>query len=136
MSSATSRRTLESLRSQRWLAPDDMRSFAHRQRLQQMGLRREEFLDRPVIAIINTWSDLSPCHSHLRERAEAVKRGILLAGGFPVELPALSLGEVMVKPTTMIYRNFLAMETEELLRSLPIDGPYCWAAATRRRQAC
>jgi len=122
LSSATSRRTLESLRSQRWLAPDDMRSFAHRQRLQQMGLRREEFLDRPVIAIINTWSDLSPCHSHLRERAEAVKRGILLAGGFPVELPALSLGEVMVKPTTMIYRNFLAMETEELLRSLPIDG--------------
>ena len=99
LSSATSRRTLESLRSQRWLAPDDMRSFAHRQRLQQMGLRREEFLDRPVIAIINTWSDLSPCHSHLRERAEAVKRGILLAGGFPVELPALSLGEVMVKPT-------------------------------------
>jgi dihydroxy-acid dehydratase len=99
-----------------------MRSFAHRQRLQQMGLRREEFLDRPVIAIVNTWSDLSPCHAHLRERAEAVRRGILLAGGFPVELPAMSLGEVMVKPTTMIYRNFLAMETEELLRSLPIDG--------------
>ncbi|KAB8039274.1 dihydroxy-acid dehydratase [Janthinobacterium aquaticum] len=120
--SSTSRRTLESLRSQRWLAPDDMRSFAHRQRLQQMGLRRDEFLNRPVIAIINTWSDLSPCHAHLRERAESVKRGILLAGGFPVELPALSLGEVMVKPTTMIYRNFLAMEVEELLRSLPIDG--------------
>ncbi|WP_413770977.1 L-arabinonate dehydratase [Janthinobacterium aquaticum] len=99
-----------------------MRSFAHRQRLQQMGLRRDEFLNRPVIAIINTWSDLSPCHAHLRERAESVKRGILLAGGFPVELPALSLGEVMVKPTTMIYRNFLAMEVEELLRSLPIDG--------------
>lgn len=120
--SSSSRRTLASLRSQRWLAPDDMRSFAHRQRLQQMGLRRDEFLDRPVIAIINTWSDLSPCHAHLRERAESVKRGILLAGGFPVELPALSLGEVMVKPTTMIYRNFLAMEVEELLRSLPIDG--------------
>lgn len=122
MSPSIPRRTLESLRSQRWLAPDNMRSFAHRQRLQQMGLRREEFLDRPVIAIVNTWSDLSPCHAHLRERAEAVRRGILLAGGFPVELPAMSLGEVMVKPTTMIYRNFLAMETEELLRSLPIDG--------------
>ena len=122
MSSTSPRRTLASLRSQRWLAPDDMRSFAHRQRLQQMGLRREEFLERPVIAIINTWSDLSPCHAHLRERAEAVRRGILQAGGFPVELPAMSLGEVMVKPTTMIYRNFLAMETEELLRSLPIDG--------------
>lgn len=99
-----------------------MRSFAHRQRLQQRGLRREEFLGRPVIAIINTWSDLSPCHAHLRERAEAVKRGILLAGALPVELPALSLGEVMVKPTTMLYRNLLAMETEELLRSHPVDG--------------
>jgi dihydroxy-acid dehydratase len=99
-----------------------MRSFAHRQRLQQRGLSREEFLGRPVIAIINTWSDLSPCHAHLRERAEAVRRGILQAGGFPFELPALSLGEVMVKPTTMLYRNFLAMECEELLRSHPIDG--------------
>lgn len=116
------RKRLEDLRSQRWFAPDDMRSFAHRQRLQQMGLRREEFMTRPVIAIINTWSDLSPCHAHLRERADAVRRGILAAGGMPFELPAMSLGEVMVKPTTMIYRNFLAMESEELLRSLPIDG--------------
>ncbi len=115
-------RSLASLRSQRWLTPDDMRSFAHRQRFQQMGLRREEFIGRPVIAIINTWSDLSPCHAHLRDRAEAVKRGVLLAGGFPVELPALSLGEVMVKPTTMLYRNLLAMEVEELLRSHPVDG--------------
>jgi len=113
---------LESLRSQRWLAKDDMRSFAHRQRLQQRGLRREEFLGRPVIAIINTWSDLSPCHAHLRERAASIRDGILLAGGFPVELPALSLGEVMVKPTTMLYRNLLAIETEELLRSHPVDG--------------
>jgi dihydroxy-acid dehydratase len=79
-------------------------------------------MERPCIAIVNTWSDLSPCHAHLRERAEAVKRGVLLAGGFPFDLPALSLGEVMVKPTTMLYRNFLAMEVEELLRSLPVDG--------------
>ncbi len=122
MSTGTSRRTLESLRSQRWLSPDDMRSFAHRQRLQQRGLRREEFLGRPVIAIIKTWSDLPPCHAHLRERAASIRDGILLAGAFPVELPALSLGEVMVKPTTMLYRNLLAMETEELLRSHPIDG--------------
>jgi dihydroxy-acid dehydratase len=99
-----------------------MRGFAHRQRMQQMGLRREDVIGRPVVAIVNTWSDLSPCHAHLRERAEAVKRGVLLAGGMPFELPAMSLGEVMVKPTTMLYRNFLAMETEELLRSLPIDG--------------
>ena len=110
------------LRSQRWFAAKDMRGFAHRQRIQQMGLRREDVLGRPIVAIVNTWSDLSPCHAHLRERAEAVKRGVLLAGGMPFELPAMSLGEVMVKPTTMLYRNFLAMETEELLRSLPVDG--------------
>jgi len=116
------RRSIDSLRSQRWYASDDMRGFAHRQRTQQMGLRREEFLGKPVVGIINTWSELSPCHSHLRDRAEAVKRGVWQAGGYPVELPALSVGEVMVKPTTMLYRNFLAMEVEELLRSHPIDG--------------
>ena len=115
-------RALEDLRSRRWFAAHDMRGFAHRQRMQQMGLRREDVLNRPIVAIVNTWSDLSPCHAHLRERAEAVKRGVLLAGGMPFELPAMSLGEVMVKPTTMLYRNFLAMECEELLRSLPIDG--------------
>lgn len=115
-------KTIDQLRSQRWYATDDMRGFAHRQRSQQMGLRREEFMGRPVIAILNTWSDLSPCHSHLRDRAEAVKRGVLRAGGHPVELPALSVGEVMVKPTTMLYRNFLAMEAEELLRSHPVDA--------------
>lgn len=113
---------LEELRSQRWFAPDTIRAFAHRQRMQQIGLRREEFMGKPVVAILNTWSELSPCHSHLRERAEAVKRGVWAAGGFPVELPVQSVGEVMVKPTTMLYRNLLAMETEELLRSLPIDG--------------
>jgi dihydroxy-acid dehydratase len=116
------RKNLKELRSQRWFASDDIRGFAHRQRMQQQGLVREEFMGRPVIGIINTWSELSPCHAHLRERAAAVKRGILQAGGYPFELPAMSLGEVMVKPTTMIYRNFLAMETEELLRSLPLDG--------------
>ena len=116
------RRPIGELRSQRWYASDDMRGFAHRQRTQQMGLRREEFLGKPVVAIVNTWSDLSPCHSHLRDRAEAVKRGVWQAGGYPVELPALSVGEVMVKPTTMLYRNFLAMEVEELLRSHPIVG--------------
>lgn len=115
-------KTIEELRSQRWFAGDGTRGFAHRQRMQQQGLVREEFMGRPVIGIINTWSELSPCHAHMRERAAAVKRGILQAGGYPFELPAMSLGEVLVKPTTMIYRNFLAMETEELLRSLPLDG--------------
>ncbi len=115
-------KTLAELRSRRWFSASDMRAFAHRQRAQQMGLRREDVLDKPIVAVINTWSDLSPCHAHLRERADSVKRGVLMAGGLPVELPAMSLGEVMVKPTTMLYRNFLAMEVEELLRSLPIDG--------------
>jgi len=113
---------LAALRSQRWFASDDIRGFAHRQRMHQQGVARDAFMGRPVIGILNTWSELSPCHAHLRERAEAVKRGILQAGGYPFELPAMSLGEVMVKPTTMIYRNFLAMEAEELLRSLPLDG--------------
>jgi len=116
------RRDISELRSQRWFASDDMRGFAHRQRTQQMGMRRDEFMGKPVIAIINTWSEMSPCHAHLRDRAEAVKRGIWQAGGYPVELPALSVGEVMVKPSTMLYRNFLAMECEELLRSHPVDG--------------
>jgi dihydroxy-acid dehydratase len=110
------------LRSARWYAPNSMRASAHRQRTLAMGFRREEFTGRPVIAIVNTWSEMSPCHFHLRERADAVRRGIWQAGGFPVELPALSLGEVMVKPTTMLYRNLLALETEELLRQHPIDG--------------
>jgi dihydroxy-acid dehydratase len=122
MATATVKRPVEELRSQRWFARADMRGFAHRQRTQQAGLRREEFMGKPVIAILNTWSELSPCHVHLRDRAEAVKRGVWQAGGYPVELPALSVGEVMMKPTTMLYRNLLAMETEEQLRSLPIDG--------------
>ena len=115
-------RQLSELRSRRWFADQGMRGFSHRQRMQQQGVRREDVMERPIVAIINTWSDLSPCHAHLRERALAVKRGVLLAGAYPMELPAMSLGEVMVKPTTMLYRNFLAMEVEELLRSLPCDG--------------
>ncbi len=86
------------------------------------GLRAGGWTGKPVIAIINTWSDLQPCHSHFKQRVDDVKRGILMAGGFPVELPALSVAESFVKPTTMMYRNMLAMETEELLRSHPVDG--------------
>ncbi len=110
------------LRSARWFESDDMRGFAHRQRMQQIGWRREDYIGKPVIAIINTWSDISTCHSHLRERAQVIAQTILAAGGFPLEIPALSLGEIFVKPTTMLYRNLLAMETEELLRSHPVDG--------------
>ena len=111
-----------SLRSARWFAPDDFRSFGHRSRFMQMGYAPTDWAGKPVIAIVNTWSDVNQCHSHFRQRVDDVKRGVLQAGGFPVELPAISLSEPIVKPTTMLYRNFLAMETEELLRSHPVDG--------------
>ncbi len=118
----TRRKTTETLRSARWFAKDDLRSFGHRSRMMQMGLGPEDWTGRPVIAIINTWSEAQPCHLHFRQRAEDVKRGVLQAGGHPMELPAMSLSESLVKPTTMLYRNLLAMETEELLRSHPVDG--------------
>src|SRR5688500_4929480 len=117
-----SRKKPEDLRSHCWLGVADMRSFGHRSRLRQIGYDADDWQGKPVIGIINTWSDINPCHTHLRSRAENVKRGVLQAGGFPLELPAMSLSESMVKPTTMLYRNFLAMETEELLRSHPVDG--------------
>ncbi|MGZ5276332.1 MAG: L-arabinonate dehydratase [Caldimonas sp.] len=116
------RRTPESLRSARWFAPDDLRSFGHRSRLMQMGYAPDDWVGRPVIGIVNTWSDINPCHAHFKQRVEDVKRGVLQAGGFALELPAISVAESFVKPTTMLYRNFLAMETEELLRSHPLDG--------------
>jgi dihydroxy-acid dehydratase len=116
------RKTYDELRSARWFAPDDFRSFGHRSRTMQMGFDHADWEGKPVIAIVNTWSDMNSCHSHFRQRAEEVKRGILQAGGFPLELPAISLGEAFVRPTTMLYRNLLAIETEELLRSHPIDG--------------
>jgi len=116
------KRTPDTLRSARWFAPDDFRSFGHRSRVMQMGYAPADWKDKPVIAIVNTWSDANPCHAHFKQRVDDVKRGVLQAGGFPLELPAISLSEPIVKPTTMLYRNFLAMETEELLRSHPVDG--------------
>ena len=116
------RKKPEDLRSHRWLGVADMRSFGHRSRLRQIGYDADDWQGKPVIGIINTWSEINPCHAHLRSRAENVKRGVLQAGGFPIELPAISLSETFVKPSTMMYRNFLAMETEELLRSHPLDG--------------
>ncbi|WP_370634788.1 L-arabinonate dehydratase [Polynucleobacter sp. IMCC 30228] len=120
--SKANRKKPEELRSHRWYGVKDMRSFAHRSRTAQMGYTRSDYAGKPVIAIINTWSDINPCHSHFRQRAEEVKRGIWQAGGFPVEMPAMSLSEPFQKPTTMLYRNLLAMETEELLRSYPADA--------------
>jgi dihydroxy-acid dehydratase len=112
----------DQLRSARWFAPDDLRSFGHRSRAMQMGYAPQDWAGKPVIAIVNTWSDINPCHTHFKQRVEDVKRGIFQAGGFPLELPAISLAEAFVRPTTMLYRNMLAMETEELIRSHPIDG--------------
>jgi len=111
-----------SLRSARWFAPDDVRSFGHRSRVMQLGYGPADWVGKPVIAILNTWSDMNTCHGHFKQRVEDVKRGVLQAGGFPLEFPALSLDEPTMKPTTMLYRNLLAMETEEQIRSHPIDG--------------
>ncbi len=116
------RKKPEELRSHRWYGVKDLRSFGHRSRTAQMGYNRADYLGKPLIAIINTWSDINPCHSHFKQRVEEVKRGIWQAGGYPVEMPAMSLSEPFQKPTTMLYRNLLAMETEELLRSYPADG--------------
>ena len=116
------RKKPEELRSHRWYGVNDMRSFGHRSRTSQMGFERADYAGKPVIAIINTWSDINPCHTHFKQRVEEVKRGVWQAGGFPVEMPAISLSEPFQKPTTMLYRNLLAMECEELLRSYPADG--------------
>src|SRR6185437_6764687 len=114
------------LRSAAWFGEgeigDHMRAYSHRSRISQLGYQPEEHLGKPVIAILNTWSDINPCHMHLRERAEQVKRGVWQAGGFPLEFPVATLSETFQKPTPMLYRNLLSMEAEELLRSYPVDG--------------
>ena len=122
ISQPNKKRSAETFRSARWFAPDDLRSFGHRSRAMQMGYSPDDWKGKPVIGIVNTWSDINPCHTHFKQRVEDVKRGVLQAGGFPIELPALSLAEQFVKPTTMLYRNMLAMDTEELLRCHPVDG--------------
>jgi dihydroxy-acid dehydratase len=119
---ARSRLRPQDLRSHRWFGAEDLRSFGHRSRAFQMGYAREDILGKPVIGIINTWSDINQCHAHFKLRVEEVKRGVWQAGGFPLEMPAISLSEPFQKPSTMLYRNLLAMETEELLRSYPVDG--------------
>lgn len=112
----------EDLRSARWFAPDDLRSFGHRSRMMQLGYSEEEFRDKPVIGVLDTWSELNTCHSHFKERVQDVKRGVFQAGGFAVQMPSLSLDESTLKPTSMLFRNMLAMETEEMIRAHPLDG--------------
>jgi dihydroxy-acid dehydratase len=122
------RKTPQQLRSYRWFGGDGpagdqgMRTVSHRSRMRQLGVAAEEHLGKPLIAILNTWAEINPCHMHLRERAQQVRRGVLEAGGFPFEFPVGTLSETFQKPTPMLYRNLLAMETEELLRSYPVDG--------------
>jgi dihydroxy-acid dehydratase len=116
------RKSPTELRSHRWFGKDDLRSFGHRSRAKQAGFAGEDIAGKPVIAILNTWSDANPCHTHFKQRAEDVKRGVWQAGGFPMEIPLLTLGETFMKPSTMLYRNLLAMEAEEALRSYPADG--------------
>jgi len=116
------RKSPAELRSHRWFGKDDLRSFGHRSRARQAGFSAEDIAGKPVIAILNTWSDANPCHTHLRMRADDVKRGVWQAGGFPMEIPVLTLGETFMKPSTMLYRNLLAMDAEEALRAYPADG--------------
>jgi len=125
------RRDPTSLRSYRWFGRDDMRSFGHRSRAKQAGFSMEDMSGKPVIAILNTWSDANPCHAHFRSRADEVKRGIWQAGGFPMEIPLLTLGEVFMKPSTFLYRNLLAMDAEEALRSYPVDGAVLMAGCDK-----
>jgi len=127
----TIRRDPASLRSYRWFGRDDMRSFGHRSRVKQAGFSMDDLSGKPVIAILNTWSDANPCHAHFRNRADEVKRGIWEAGGFPMEIPLLTLGEVFMKPSTFLYRNLLAMDAEEALRSYPVDGAVLMAGCDK-----
>src|SRR5207248_10225844 len=99
------RKRPEDLRSQRWTGPDDLRSFGHRSRLKQMGYGAEDYAGKPVIALLNTWSDLNTCQTHFPQRVQEVKRGVWQAGGFPVEIPVMALSESFMKPSAMMYRN-------------------------------
>src|SRR5690349_7053465 len=110
------------LRSADWFGGDDKMGFVHRSWLRNQGYPDDYFRGRPVIGICNTWSELTPCNGHLRDFAEVVKRGVVEAGGFPLEFPVTSLGETIMRPTTMLFRNLAAMDTEETIRANPIDG--------------
>jgi L-arabonate dehydrase len=110
------------MRSADWFGAEGRQGFLHRSWIRNQGFTDELFDGRPVIGIANSWSELTPCNAHLRTVAEAVKRGVLMAGGFPLEFPTMSLGETIMRPTTMLYRNLMAMEVEESLRANPLDG--------------
>lgn len=116
-----SERDPATLRSYRWYGPDSLRAFGHRSRARQSGLGDGDFHGKPVVGILNTWTDLNSCHLHFKSTVESIKRGVLQGGGLPMEIPVMSCGETLTKPTSMLYRNFLAMEAEEMIRANPID---------------
>lgn len=113
---------MQELRSRGWFGKKGKDGFIYRAWMKNQGIPDFEFQGRPVIGICNTWSELTPCNAHFRELAESVKRGILQAGGFPVEFPVMSLGETLIKPTAMLYRNLVSMDVEESIRANPVDG--------------
>jgi len=115
-------KTKKNLRSQEWFGGNDKMGFVHRSWFRNQGYPDDYFRGRPVIGICNTWSDLTPCNGHLRDFAEVVKRGVLEAGGVPFEFPVMSLGETVMKPTTMLFRNLVSMDVEESIRANPLDG--------------
>ena len=110
------------LRSSSWWNAGDLDRIGHVSQFRMQGFPEESFTGRPVIGILNSWSEVAGCNAHLRDLAEHVKRGVLRAGGFPVEIPVISLGEPIIKPTAMLYRNLMAMAVEELIRGNPVDG--------------
>src|SRR6201999_2874833 len=110
------------LRSSAWFGGEGKNAFIHRSWMKNHGYPEDLFDGRPIIGICNTWSELTPCNAHLRQLAERVKRGVLEAGGFPVEFPVMSLGESNLRPTAMLYRNLASMDVEESIRGYPIDG--------------
>lgn len=112
----------DKLRSQQWFGRTGKDGFIYRAWMKNQGIPDEEFRGKPVIGICNTWSELTPCNAHFRELAESVKKGVIAAGGFPVEFPVMSLGETLIKPTAMLYRNLASMDVEESIRANPIDG--------------
>ena len=122
-------------RSPDWFGGADLNGFVHRAWLKSEGFADDEFDGRPVVGIANSWSEVTNCNSHLRDLAEHVRRGVLLAGGFPLEFPVMSLSEPLMKPTTMLFRNLLAMEVEEYLRSLPLDAVVLLASCDKTTPA-
>ena len=112
----------EKLRSGKWFGDLDRNGFVHRSWMKNQGIPDRMFDGRPVIGICNSWSELTPCNGHLRQLAESVKKGVLEAGGLPVEFPVMSLGETLMRPTAMMYRNLVSMDVEESIRANPIDG--------------